>query len=327
MRKVPAAFLSILTFATVFAALPAKAAPSALPAAAQAGCAAPNPGKDEEKFTGQISGGPTGSLIEVTYGDQTVLVRYSNSALVCEGGQPASVNALALGENVVVYGPMKHKGKTLEMIAARILIARRPQGGLRSSQPISAPNAELTQERVDPVRSNAGAGSPQGSSSAAGRDDWNSGAQGATNSQSSGSSQGSGSLAGKDDWQGDSSGSSKGRSGPQNPGAISCSALLFTVNAHDEHTGLGMGRNSVSAITCKKPVDQQAMQMMQDALTARRLSNVTLNWQNQLEVLLNNAEITSVQFTSDNDAQVVEVAFTYQKAEIVHTPSGTRVTF
>lgn len=126
MRKVPAAVLFVLTFVTVFAALPANAAPKALPAAAQADCAAVNPSKGEDKFTGQISGGPTGSLIEVTYGDETVLVRYANSVPVCEGGQPSAANALAQGENVVVYGPMKHKGKTLEIVASKILIAGRP---------------------------------------------------------------------------------------------------------------------------------------------------------------------------------------------------------
>jgi type VI protein secretion system component Hcp len=103
--------------------------------------------------------------------------------------------------------------------------------------------------------------------------------------------------------------------------------LAFTVIAHDEHTGQAAGRSSVSGVTCKKSVDQQALQMAQDALTARRLSSVTLNWQNQLEALLNNAEITSVQFTSDNGAEVVEVTFAYQRAEVAYLPSGTRITF
>jgi len=315
MKKVTAAVLPLLTFATIFAVPPAKAALNAPPAAAQADCAALNPGKGEEKFSGKISGGPTGSLIEVTYGDQTVLVRYSNSALVCEGGQPSSANALALGENVVVYGEMKHKGKTLEMIAAKVLIAGRPQSGLRGSEP------------MNPVRSNAGASSPQGASSTGAKDDWNNGTGDSSNSPSSGASQGSGSVAGNDDWHGDSTGSLKGRSGPQNSSAVSCMALAFTVTAHDEHTGQAAGRNSVSGITCKKSVDQQALQMTQDALTARRLSSVTLNWQNQLEVLMDNAEITSVQFTSDNGAQVVEVTFAYQKAEVAYLPSRTRITF
>lgn len=80
-------------------------------------------------------------------------------------------------------------------------------------------------------------------------------------------------------------------------------------------------------ITCKKPVDQLALQLAQDALTDRRLSSVTLNWQNQLEASLNSAEISSVLFTPDNGTQVVEVTFLYQRAEIVHLPSGTRVAF
>jgi len=327
MRKVRAAVLCLLTFATVFPALPAKAAPSALSAAAQSDCTALNVSKGEEKFAGQISGRPTGSLIEVTYGDQTVLVRYSDSVPVCEGGQPSAVNALALGENVVVYGPMKHKGKTLEMVASRILIAGRPQGGMRGGEPMNTSNIGMTQGGMNPVRSNAGTGSSQGSGSVAAKDDWNSGAGGSTNSQSSGASQGSGSVAGKDDWQEGSTGNMKGSSNTKSSGTISCSALVFTVNAHDEHTGQASGRSSVSGITCKKSVDQQTLQMTQDALTDRRLASVTLNWQNQMEVLLSNAEISSVQFTSDNGAQVVEVTFAYQRAEVVHLPSGTRITF
>lgn len=126
MRKMPAAILSLLAFAPVFAALPAKATSSALPTPAQADCAAVNPSKGEEKFTGKSSGGPTGTLIEVTSSNQTVLVRYSNSVLVCEGGQSASVNVLTRGANVVVYGPMKREGKVLKMTAAKILFAGSP---------------------------------------------------------------------------------------------------------------------------------------------------------------------------------------------------------
>lgn len=194
---------------------------------------------------------------------------------------------------------------------------------MHDGESMNASNADLTQGRMTPVRSSAGTGSSQGSGSVAAKDDWNSGAQGSSNSQNSGSSQGSSSVAEKDDWQGDSN----DRSGSQNSGAISCSTLVFTVSAHDVHTGQGIGRNAVSAITCKKSVDQQALQLMQDALTGRRLSGVTLSCKNQLEVRLNNADITGVQFASDNDAQVVEVTFAYQKAEIVHLPSGTRITF
>jgi len=282
MTKVHAPFLHLLMFATVFTALPTKAAARPLPAAAQDECAALNPSKGEEKFAGQISGGPTGSLIEVTYGDQTVLVRYSNSVPVCEGGRPASVNALALGASVVVYGPMKRKGKTEEMNATKILVAGKPQEGMRSSEPV------LSNQRV---------GSPQGS----------------------------GSITAKDDWESPG----PGPSNPQNPGAISCSALVFSVNPPREGgaSGQATGRTSVSGITCRKPVDQLAMQLAHDALTNHRLSTVALNWQNQLEITLSDAEIMSVLFTSDNGTQVVEVSFGYQKAEIVYLPSGARIIF
>lgn len=66
---------------------------------------------------------------------------------------------------------------------------------------------------------------------------------------------------------------------------------------------------------------------MEDALTDRHLASVTLNWQGQLEASLSNADISSIQFTSDNGTPVAEITFSYQKAEIAYLPSGTRVTF
>ena len=281
MRKVTAAILFLLALAPVIAALPAKAASSALPAPAQANCADDNLGKGEGKFTGQISGGPNGSLIEITSGNETAIVHYSTSSVqVCEGKQPVSINVLATGATVVVYGPMKKKGKITDITAVKILVAGSPESSTRTGDPVGANFSVIARGGSESVTFNAGAGASQG------------------------------------------------RSNSQSSGAIACNALLFGVNsARDASTGRATGRTSTSGITCKRPVDQLALQLMEDALTGRRISSVTLNWQNQLEAVLTNAEISSVQFTSDNEAESVEITYSYQKAEIVHLPSGTRGMF
>ena len=343
MRKVPAIVLSLLVFAPLLAAQPAKAAWTALPAPPQAQCAAGNPARGEGKFNGQISGGPNGgpnaSSIEVTSGNESVLVHYTNTVQVCEGGQPAPLNRLTRGASVLVYGPMQRIGRTEEMNATRILIAGQPQrSGTRGSAPVTGsnidrtrggvapvnnPNSGLDQSGADPINNPNSGGVQSGGQSTGGNDNYNSGTpQGGSDpgygNQNNGMSQVSTS---------DPVGSSRGGR-PQNSGGISCTSLQFSMNApRDEHTGMGVGRSSASGITCKMPVDQLALQLSEDALRGRHLGSVKLNWQNQLEVSLTNAEISSVQFTSDNGTQVVEVTFAYQKAEVVHSPSGTRVTF
>ena len=70
-----------------------------------------------------------------------------------------------------------------------------------------------------------------------------------------------------------------------------------------------------------------ALQLAQDAMERRNLSLVTLNWQSQLEVPLKNAEIMSVQFRSDNGTEIVEITYSCHKAEVVHLPSGTHISF
>ena len=183
------------------------------------------------------------------------------------------------------------------MDAARILVAGSPQ----SDRP-PAQSARLSGSEVGRSPSKAAV------------DDWNSGGSGSAPPPS-----------GSPGNQGiDSTGGSKG----QTASAISCSALLFNVNAgRDAATGKASGRSSASGITCKRSVDQLALQFAQDAMNARRLQNARLSWQNQLEVVLNDAEISSVQFTSDNGTQVVEITFSYQRAEVIHVPSGTKVLF
>lgn len=109
------------------------------------------------------------------------------------------------------------------------------------------------------------------------------------------------------------------------PGTIACSALEFSVGVRDAMTGKAMGRASTTPIVCRKAADQMAVQLMEEAVTARRIANLTLSWQNQIAVKLTEAEVTGVQFKLDNGAEIGEVTFAYQKVEVEHTPSGTRV--
>jgi type VI protein secretion system component Hcp len=354
MRKVPATILSLLVFAPLLSARPAKPAGSALPAPPQAQCAAGNPARGEGKFNGQISGGPNGgpnsSSIEVTSGNESVLVHYTNGVQVCEGGQPAPLNRLTHGASVLVYGPMQRIGRTEEMNATRILIAGQPQrGGTRGSAPVTGsnvdsnidrtrggaapannPNSGMGQSGADPINNPNSGGVQSGGQSTSGNDNYNNNnnynsppAQGGSDpgygNQNNGRSQVSTS---------DQAGSSRGDRPQNSGGGISCTSLQFSMKApRDEHTGMGLGRSSVSEITCRMPVDKLALQLSEDALRGRHLGSVTLNLQNKLEVSLTNAEVSSVQFTSDNDTPVVEITFSYQKAEVVHLPSGTEVKF
>jgi len=121
-------------------------------------------------------------------------------------------------------------------------------------------------------------------------------------------------------------GGAQSKTGSSNlSGTIACSALEFSVSVRDAATGRPMGKASTSPIVCRKPADQVAVQLTEEAVTGRRIPNITLN-QNQVVIRLADAEVTSVQFKADNNgAQIVEITFTYQKAEIEHSASGTRV--
>jgi hypothetical protein len=294
MRKVPAPMLTLLTFASLFAAFPCKAASRPQPAPAQAGCAAVKLNNNDGKFTGQISSGPNGSLFEVTSGSDTLLVRYNNSVPVCAGGQAASVSALSLGATVVVYGPTKRKGKVTEMDAMNIVMAGPSPAGMRGGEAMSFNVSVGARGGAEPMGGNSGSGASQMSGSGGDR---------------------AGSPVG-----------SQSHSGNQNSGTISCNALLFSVTSSADPMGHG-GRAPSIPITCKRSVDQLAVQLTQDASTRRRIPTVTLNLQNQLEATLSNADITSIQFVTDNGTPAVEITFTSQKVEIVHVPSGTRATF
>jgi len=143
LRKAPAAILTSLLFTLLFVA-------TTFATPAQSGCAALNPAKGEGKFTGQISTAPDGSSMEVTYGDQTILVHYNNSVTVCQGGEPASLTALTRGASVSVFGPLRRNGKSMEIDAARIFVAGRPQTARPSPEP-ALPSAQHPQvERPSP---------------------------------------------------------------------------------------------------------------------------------------------------------------------------------
>jgi len=138
VRKFRPVMLATLSF-TLFAA-------TAVATHAQSDCTALNPAKGEGKFTGQISTPPDGSSMTVTYADQSVLVHYNNSLTVCQGGQPASLDALKQGASVSVFGPLRHNGKNMEIDAARIFVAGRPQ----TAQPSPEPARQNTQQTQPP---------------------------------------------------------------------------------------------------------------------------------------------------------------------------------
>jgi len=149
VRKFRRVMLATLSFA-LFAG-------TAIATQAQSDCTALNAAKGEGKFTGQISTQPDGSSMTVTYADQSVLVHYTNSVTVCQGGQPASLAALTKGASVSVFGPTRRNGKNMEMDAARIFVAGRP----RTAQPNPKPGSPNTQQMQPPSPQQAQPPSPQ----------------------------------------------------------------------------------------------------------------------------------------------------------------------
>jgi len=102
---------------------------------AQSPCSNLNRGPGEGKFTGQISSVPDGSTMQISYGTQTVTVRYSSSVMVCQGGQRASVSALVRGASATVFGALHG----MEIDAARIFVAGPPRPATQG--PAMLPNA------------------------------------------------------------------------------------------------------------------------------------------------------------------------------------------
>jgi len=139
MRLFRGRYLMVFALLTYFPAMAAHAAATPSPAEPQTGCAAVQLNGKDAKFTGQISSGPNGSLMEVSSGNETVLVHYMPSVAVCQGGQPASMSSLAVGSSVVVYGLEKRKGKVPEIDAVQIVVAGNPQGGMRG-EPVMGMN-------------------------------------------------------------------------------------------------------------------------------------------------------------------------------------------
>lgn len=302
MRKAPAAILSLLVFAPAFTAVPAKAASSAMPPPQQSNCAMVSAAKGEGKFTGQISGA-NNSLIEVTSGNETAVVHYDAGGVqVCEGGVPAPTNRLVQGASVTVFGPMKRKGKGFEMTATKIIVAGPPAGLMGNT-------ATANQGGMRPINNPA-----------------------VNSAVANGGVRMAGNPPATDDWAGGGaagSGAGGGSQGNQNSNAmrIACNALKFSATAERMGIGQAAGRTSVSGITCRLPVDQVAMQLLQDALTARRLPSVTLSCQNELDASLTNAEISEVAFSGENGAEVVEATFSAQRVEVLHRPSGSKASF
>lgn len=111
---------------------------------AQSACSNQNLAPGEGKFTGQISSNPDGSSMQVTYGNQTVTVRYGSATTVCQNGQPGSADVLARGQSVSAYGP-RHGN---EIDATRIFVAV-PAGA-------RAPNAQPLPNPPPPIRRNPG---------------------------------------------------------------------------------------------------------------------------------------------------------------------------
>ena len=126
MRKLSSGFGRPMLCAFLVAAL------TSIGGFAQTACRNLNRGPGEGKFTGQISNVPDGSTMQISYGTQTVTVRYSNSVTVCEEGQPASVSVLVRGANVSVFGALNG----MEIDAARIFVAAPRQApGASSTAP------------------------------------------------------------------------------------------------------------------------------------------------------------------------------------------------
>jgi hypothetical protein len=111
MRKVSSALVRPLFCALLVAGLSSTGF-------AQTACSNVNRGPGEGRFTGQISSVPDGSTMQISYGTQTVTVRYSSSVTVCEAGRPASVSVLVQGASVSVFGALDG----MEIDAARIFV-------------------------------------------------------------------------------------------------------------------------------------------------------------------------------------------------------------
>ena len=124
MRKLSAGLVGSLFCAALIAVFTSVAA------VAQSTCSSMKREPGEGRFTGQISSVPDGSTLQLSYGTQTVTVRYSNSVTVCRGGQSAPVSALVRGANVSVFGALDG----MEIDASRIFVAGPTRGAAKGDQ-------------------------------------------------------------------------------------------------------------------------------------------------------------------------------------------------
>ena len=304
MKKPPAIAACLFGFIAAGTVLTARAAADAAPAQPNA-CSVVTASKGEGKFTGQISG-VNNSMIEVISGNETAVVHYDAGGVqVCEGGIAAPVNRLVQGASVTVYGPMERKGNGFEISATKIVMA-----GPRAAAGMgNAPVAE-TQGGMRPINNPALTNGGVKQSGITATDDWNSGA-----------ASGGGAAGGSAQM-----GAAQGRQNSSNSVRIVCNGLQFSVGTKTAPTGMGEGRASTSGVTCRTPVDQTAVQLMQEAMTGRRLASVALSGPNQLDVSLSDAEVSNILFTWDNANEIVEITFSAQRIDVVHQGSGTRAT-
>jgi len=256
-------------------------------------CTSYKPPKGAGKFTGRIQALTGGTSFDVTSGNETAVVTYSNSTTFCQGGQPASAEALRPGLNVVAYGETNRVGKTYRVAATMIVVEGSAASAPRmtsNSAPSNDPgsNSNSMQNPVTP---------PQNNSDSFGRSQTTSGA---------------------------------GPLGQQNRGGsgISCESMTFNVpGAGSIGPGMGRpgGRTQVDGITCVMPVNQESLQLIDDAITGKRMASAILTWQNVISVTLTNAFVSSVQFTADGSQPVARVTFLFTKMDL-QGPGGTRIT-
>lgn len=152
MTTPAAAVLGLLIQASLIAS--AAAAPPAqggFVTTAQAECGPLNTLPGEGKFTGQISNAPDGSTLLVSYGNDTVVVHYTAATVICQGGQPVSVEALVRGASVSVFGPARRNGNAMELDAARIFVAGPPRAAPQTAASPAAASALPAQSAASPA--------------------------------------------------------------------------------------------------------------------------------------------------------------------------------
>lgn len=266
---------------------------SARPAAAQKklnvqpACASVEPGKGEGKFTGQVYSAQPGSF-QVASGKEMAAVSYNNSLLVCESGQISSPESLIPGATVEVIGSMAKKGNNYQFAATKVLVTA------------AAPNAPRAASSDSMLQNNV------------------------TGSSARGTAQGGGN-AGSPSPQAGVIGSSARGGAVTSSDTVACNSLQFEVTGASTATGSGAQKTTTTPFTCRRNIDQESMAFLQDAMSGRRLANITLSWQGSLVVTMVNAEVSTVTFTPDNTGQIVEIGFTAEKWEINHLSSGSKV--